>query len=102
MRRGRGRTRRESRARTKIRPEHADAVTGRVLTVDRGRYLVLVGEGTDDEREATASRASELRKHAIVTGDLVDVVGDTSGRRGQPVPHRAHPAARDGAAPQRR
>ena len=71
-----------SRARTKIRPEHADAVTGRVLTVDRGRYLVLVGEGTDKEREATASRASELRKHAIVTGDLVDVVGDTSGDEG--------------------
>jgi ribosome biogenesis GTPase / thiamine phosphate phosphatase len=71
-----------SRARTKIRPEHADAVTGRVLTVDRGRYLVLVGEGTESEREATASRASELRKHAIVTGDLVDVVGDTSGDEG--------------------
>jgi ribosome biogenesis GTPase len=51
-----------NRARTKIRPEHADAVTGRVLTVDRGRYSVLVGEGTAEEREATASRASELRR----------------------------------------
>jgi ribosome biogenesis GTPase len=71
-----------NRARTKIRPEHADAVTGRVLTVDRGRYSVLVGEGTAEEREATASRASELRKQAIVTGDRVDLVGDTSGEEG--------------------
>lgn len=71
-----------NRARTKIRPEHADAVTGRVLTVDRGRYSVLVGEGTAKEREATASRASELRKKAIVTGDRVDLVGDTSGEEG--------------------
>ncbi len=71
-----------SRARTKIRPEHSDAVTGRVLTVDRGRYSVLIGEGTTGEREATASRASELRKQAIVTGDRVDLVGDTSGEEG--------------------
>jgi ribosome biogenesis GTPase len=71
-----------NRARTKIRPEHGDAVTGRVFTVDRGRYSVLVGEGTPEEHEATASRASELRKKAIVTGDLVDLVGDTSGETG--------------------
>ena len=71
-----------NRARTKIRPEHKDAVTGRVLTVDRGRYSVLVGEGTEDEHEATASRASELRKQAVVTGDRVDLVGDTSGDEG--------------------
>jgi ribosome biogenesis GTPase len=71
-----------NRARTKIRPEHSDAVTGRVLTVDRGRYSVLVAEGTDAEHEATASRASELRKQPIVTGDRVDLVGDTTGDEG--------------------
>lgn len=71
-----------NRARTKLRPEHSDAVTGRVLTVDRGRYLVLVGEGTPQEREAIASRASELRTKAIVTGDRVDLVGDTTGDDG--------------------
>jgi ribosome biogenesis GTPase / thiamine phosphate phosphatase len=71
-----------NRARTKIRPGHTDAVTGRVVTVDRGRYTVLVGEGTGAEHIATASRASELRKHSIVTGDLVDIVGDTSGDAG--------------------
>ena len=71
-----------NRARTKTRPEHADAVTGRVLTVDRGRYQVLVGAGTESEHEAIASRASELRKQQVVTGDRVDLVGDTSGDEG--------------------
>jgi ribosome biogenesis GTPase len=71
-----------NRARTKTRPEHSDAVTGRVLTVDRGRYTVLVGEGTPEEHEATTTRASELRKQAIVTGDRVDLVGDTTGDEG--------------------
>ncbi len=71
-----------NRARTKIRPEHADAVTGRILTVDRGRYLALVGDGSDTEHQVTAARARELRKKAIVTGDRVDIVGDTSGDDG--------------------
>jgi ribosome biogenesis GTPase len=71
-----------NRARTKTRPEHSDAVTGRVLTVDRGRYTVLVGEGSAEEHVGLASRASELRKHAIVTGDRVDLVGDTTGDEG--------------------
>lgn len=70
-----------NRARTKIRPEHSDAVTGRVFTVDRGRYSVLVGDGAA-EHQATASRSSELRKQAIVTGDYVDLVGDTTGDEG--------------------
>lgn len=68
--------------RTKIRPEHSDAVDGRVLTVDRGRYSVLVDEDGPDEHPATATRARELRKQAIVTGDRVDIVGDTSGVEG--------------------
>lgn len=71
-----------NRPRTKTRPEHADAVTGRVLGVDRGRYAVLIDEGGPDEHEITATRARELRKQAIVTGDLVDIVGDTSGEPG--------------------
>ena len=54
-----------NRPRTKTRPEHEDAVVGRVLGVDRGRYTVLVDEGTPDEHEATAARASELRKQAV-------------------------------------
>lgn len=68
--------------RTKIRPEYADAVPGRILTVDRGRFTVLVDEDTPDERAITASRARELGKTAIVTGDRVGLVGDTSGAEG--------------------
>lgn len=71
-----------NRPRTKTRPEHSDAVPGRILTVDRGRFGVLVGEGTPHEREITASRARELGRTAIVTGDWVDLVGDTSGDPG--------------------
>ena len=74
--------RRGSRPRTKTRPEHADAVAGTVLGVDRGRYTVLVDEGGADEREVTAARASELRRKSVVTGDHVDLVGDVSGEPG--------------------
>lgn len=71
-----------NRPRTKTRPGHEDAVTGRVLSVDRGRYPTLIDEGTADEHVVSATRARELRKEAIVTGDRVDVVGDTSGDEG--------------------
>ncbi|GAA1059577.1 ribosome small subunit-dependent GTPase A [Agromyces bracchium] len=74
--------RKGSRPRTKVRPEHADADTGFVLGVDRGRYAVLVDEGGPDEREIIAARASELRRKSVVTGDRVDLVGDTSGDEG--------------------
>ncbi|ALD12564.1 putative ribosome biogenesis GTPase RsgA [Clavibacter michiganensis] len=68
--------------RSKQRPGHTDAVEGRVLTVDRGRFGVLVGEDTPDEHTLTATRARELGKKAVVTNDRVDIVGDTSGDEG--------------------
>ena len=74
--------RRGSRPRTKQRPEHADAVLGTVLGVDRGRYAVLVDDGGPAERDITAARASELRRKSVVTGDQVDLVGDTTGEPG--------------------
>ena len=74
--------RKGNRPRTKTRPEHNDAETARVLAVDRGRYTVLLDEGTKAERRITASRASELRKHAVVNGDRVRIVGDLSGDEG--------------------
>jgi ribosome biogenesis GTPase len=74
--------RRGSRPRTKVRPEHSDAVTGIVFGVDRGRYAVMVDEGRADEHVITAARASELRRKSVVTGDRVDLVGDTSGDEG--------------------
>lgn len=73
IRSGRG-----SRPRTKTRPEHADAVSAMVVTVDRGRWgCVLDG---DPQRQVTAMRARELGRTPIVVGDRVDVVGDLSGR----------------------
>ena len=54
-----------NRPRTKTRPEHADATIARVLGVDRGRYTVLLDEDRPDERQMTAARASELRRHLL-------------------------------------
>lgn len=68
--------------RTKTRPGHENALTGRILSVDRGRYTVMLDENLSTERRITAARASELRKQAVVTGDRVDIVGDTSGAEG--------------------
>lgn len=74
--------RRGSRPRTKERPKHEDAISGRVISVDRGRWRLVVGENTDDARRVTAMRARELGRSPIVPGDLVGVVGDTSGKDG--------------------
>jgi ribosome biogenesis GTPase len=71
-----------NRPRTKRRPAHADARIARVLGVDRGRYTVLVDEDSPDEHQVLATRARELRKQPIVTGDRARVVGDTSGDEG--------------------
>lgn len=68
--------------RSKLRPEHANAVGGRVFSVDRGRYGVWVAEGTPEEHQLIATRARELGKKSVVTGDWVDLVGDVSGDEG--------------------
>jgi ribosome biogenesis GTPase len=74
--------RKGSKPRTKTRPDHENALTGRILSVDRGRYTVMLDEDLPAERRVTAARASELRKQAVVTGDRVDIVGDTTGAPG--------------------
>ena len=66
---------RGSRPRTRRRPAHADAATGFVTSVDRGRYRCLV-----DDRAVTAMRARELGRKSVVVGDRVRLVGDVSGR----------------------
>ena len=53
-------TRRGSRPRTKDRPRHADAIPGRVVGVDRGRYRTLVEDRTVID---LTDRASQLRQH---------------------------------------
>lgn len=71
---------RGSRPRTKERPAYEKAQIGRVITVDRGRYTAILEEDTPAERVVVAARARELRRQAVVPGDLVALVGDTSGR----------------------
>ncbi|KAA1251406.1 ribosome small subunit-dependent GTPase A [Mycobacterium simiae] len=73
LRSGRG-----SRPRTKTRPEHAEAETAMVVSVDRGRWGCVLN--ADPDRRITAMRARELGRTPIVVGDDVDVVGDLSGR----------------------
>ncbi|MGZ4632697.1 MAG: ribosome small subunit-dependent GTPase A, partial [Actinomycetes bacterium] len=63
-----------SRPRTKDRPRHENAVSGVVVAVDRGRYNARVGD-----REVTAMKARELGRRAVVVGDRVAIVGDTTG-----------------------
>lgn len=68
-----------SRPRTKETPQYADADLGRVVQVDRGRYTVsmLSGSGL-----VTAVRARALRRTPVAPGDVVAMVGDTSGQQG--------------------
>jgi ribosome biogenesis GTPase len=96
---------RGSRPRTKRRPSHAEAIAARVVRTDRGRYRVVLADADGNAimtppgaptsqaaaegaggggigREITAMRARELGRTQIVVGDLVHVVGDTSGRAG--------------------
>ncbi len=71
------RPRRRTRPRTKERPTYDDAADGVVVTVDRGRYTLLV-EG----RVVTAMKARPLGRRGVVVGDRVRVEGDVSGDEG--------------------
>ncbi|MDO5077261.1 ribosome small subunit-dependent GTPase A [Corynebacterium sp.] len=68
-----------SRPRTKDRPAHHEAEVGMVVTKDRGRWGVILDGATEP---IVCMRARELGRTAIVVGDRVAVVGDTSGRPG--------------------
>ncbi|HZL81100.1 MAG TPA: ribosome small subunit-dependent GTPase A, partial [Demequina sp.] len=65
---------RSSRPRSKRRPAHESAVEGTVIGVDRGRYTVQIGEAA-----VMAVKAREVGRRGLVIGDVVAVVGDTSG-----------------------
>ena len=73
--------RRSSRPRTKDRPDYSDAEIGMVITVDRGRYRVLISD-----REVTATKARQLGRTGVI-------VGDGSGSSGTPPATRAHSPA---------
>jgi len=71
------RPRRRTRPRTKERPSYDDAADGVVVTVDRGRFTLLV-EG----HVVTAMKARPLGRRGVVVGDRVRVEGDVSGDEG--------------------
>jgi ribosome biogenesis GTPase len=71
------RPRRRTRPRTKERPSYDDAAEGVVVTVDRGRYTLLV-----DGQVVTAMKARPLGRRGVVVGDRVRVEGDVSGAEG--------------------
>lgn len=70
-----GRPGRGSRPRSRLRPKHVDATSGRIVTVDRGRYGALLDDGT----LVITMRARELGRRSVVVGDRVDIVGDLGG-----------------------
>lgn len=72
------RPRRHTRPRTKDRPSYDDATTARVVTIDRGRYTLLVDDA-DGRRTVMAMKSRPLGRQGVVVGDEVKVVGDTSG-----------------------
>lgn len=74
------RPRRRTRPRTKDRPSYDDADLGRVITVDRGRFTLVMDEASDVE--VWAVKARPLGRKGVVVGDRVKVVGDTSGAEG--------------------
>lgn len=73
------RPKRHSRPRTKDRPNYDDAAVARVITIDRGRYSVLLAD-QGSERIVTAMKSRPLGRKGVVVGDEVRIVGDISGR----------------------
>ncbi|MEI6219786.1 MAG: ribosome small subunit-dependent GTPase A [Actinomycetes bacterium] len=71
------RPKRSSRPRTKDRPDYSAAELARIIAVDRGRSAALI-ENTGIV--VTAMKARELGKKSVVVGDIVRIVGDTSGK----------------------
>lgn len=69
------RAKKGSRPRTKSRPDFSGAPRGFVVSVDRGRYGVILPDGI----LINCVKARELGPGAIVVGDQVGVTGDLSG-----------------------
>jgi len=69
---------RSTRPRSKDRPSHDSAISALVTTVDRGRTTCISNEGV----VIVAMKARELGHQSVVVGDIVGVVGDTSGKVG--------------------
>ena len=71
----------KARPRTKDRPDYSSAQTATIIEVDRGRVKCLI-QAPAGKKIITAMKARELGKKSVVVGDLVSIVGDTSGDEG--------------------
>lgn len=76
------RPQRRTRPRTKDRPDYSEAPVGLVTTVDRGRYRVLLQDGSDPAPRITATKARSLGRKSVIVGDRVRLDGDVSGAEG--------------------
>ena len=70
---------RRTRPRTKDRPDYSKAELGRVITVDRGRFRCQMLDGG---QMVSAAKARQLGRKGVIVGDVVRIVGDTSGEEG--------------------
>jgi ribosome biogenesis GTPase len=71
----------KARPRTKDRPDYSEALIGTIIEVDRGRVRCLVAD-SHSHTLVTAMKARELGKKSVVVGDLVSIVGNTTGEEG--------------------
>ena len=73
------RPRRRTQPRTKVRPDYSQADLAHVVTIDRGRYTVVL-DSTGETVTAVKSRG--LGRKGVVVGDIARVVGDVTGDDG--------------------
>ena len=92
----RSRPARSTRPRTKDRPDYSKAKQALVIAVDRGRTTCItldsqVGNSQTGNSQAgnsqgdeviTAMKSRELGRKSVVVGDVVGIVGDTTGDAG--------------------
>ena len=72
---------RRTRPRTKDRPDYSHDPVGMVMTIDRGRYRVVL-TGADEGRQVNAAKARQLGRMGVIVGDRVRLHGDVSGEEG--------------------
>ena len=76
----RSRPARSTRPRTKDRPDYSNAKQALVIAVDRGRTTCITLEpATKSDEVITAMKSRELGRKSVVVGDIVGIVGDTTG-----------------------
>jgi ribosome biogenesis GTPase len=72
---------RRTRPRTKDRPDYSQDPAGMVMTIDRGRYRVVL-TGPDEGRQINAAKARQLGRMGVIVGDRVRLHGDVTGEEG--------------------